>query len=56
MATSTTSAPAAAAANMLAVEIPAVSWEWTWIGRSGYFLRIAPMRLIMAHRGSVVGA
>ncbi len=45
MATSTTSAPAAAAAIMLAVEIPAVSCECTWIGISGYLARILPTSL-----------
>ena len=45
IATSTTSAPAAAHASMLAAAMPAVSWEWTWMGRSGWAFLMAPMRL-----------
>jgi hypothetical protein len=44
IATSTMSAPALAAATIVATEAPAVSCEWMWIGMSGSSLRIAPTR------------
>jgi hypothetical protein len=53
IATSTTSAPAAAQASMEATEIPAVSCEWTWMGTSGNFLRRAPTRLKRRKRRSI---
>mmetsp|Transcript_43518 Transcript_43518/g.70042 ORF Transcript_43518/g.70042 Transcript_43518/m.70042 type:complete len:228 (-) Transcript_43518:1477-2160(-) len=46
--TSTTSAPASAAAIMLATPVPAVSCVWTWMGRSGNLARMAPTNMVAA--------
>lgn len=48
IAPSTISAPASMHLNIEKAPVPAVSWVWMWITKSGYYALIAPIKTVAA--------